>query len=69
VEPSVTLKNGTLARVAGRRVTESGSRAFLRYIKTVPCVVTATAAVAAVAAAAAVATAVAEQNRGKRKER
>lgn len=27
-----------LARVAGRRVTESGSRAFLRYIKTVPCV-------------------------------
>jgi len=67
VEPSVTLKNGTLARVAGRRVTESGSRAFLRYIKTVPCVVTATAAAAAVAAA--VATAVAEQNRGKRKER
>lgn len=31
-------ESGTLARVAGCRVTESGSRAFLRYIKTVPCV-------------------------------
>lgn len=31
-------ESGTLARVAGRRVTESGSRAFRRYIKTVPCV-------------------------------
>lgn len=45
--PSTTLRergreteteSGTLARVAGRRVTESGSRAFRRYIKTVPCV-------------------------------
>lgn len=45
-------RSGTLARVAGRRVTESGSRAFLRYIKTVPCVA------AAVATAAVVATAV-----------
>lgn len=36
--------------MAGRRVTESGARAFLRYIKTVPCVAATAVAVAAATA-------------------